>query len=95
AKRAFSCSDEGKKNTYTLKKGGVTFVLNPLKDIPTSVALQSQVNLLSHRAFEQVFNEEKVAYALVVVGEAKEDVRDVPEEVSELLHRFKALIPDE
>lgn len=86
---------DGKKNTYTLKKGGVTFVLNPLKDIPTSMASQSQVNLLSHRTFEQVFSEEKVAYALVVVGEAKEDVRDVPEEVSELLHRFKALIPDE
>ncbi|XP_058202794.1 uncharacterized protein LOC131317247 [Rhododendron vialii] len=83
------------KNTYTFKKSGVTFVLNPLNDIPISVASQGPVSLLSYRAFEQVFSKEKVVYALVAVGEDKEDARDVPEEVSSLFRRFKGLFPDE
>ena len=64
--------------------------MTPLKDIPKEI-FQSQVSLLSYRAFDQVFNQESVDYTLVVVEESDEDVRDAPEEVSRLLRQFKGL----
>ena len=53
---------DGKKNTYSLIKNGVKYVLNPMRDVPTSVPSNVQINLLSYKKFEQSYKKDGVAY---------------------------------
>ena len=43
---------DGRKNTYSLTKNGVKYVLNPMRDVSTSVPSGVQINLLSYEKFE-------------------------------------------
>lgn len=57
------------------------YVINPKRDVPTSVLSSVQINLLSYKKFEQSYKKDRVAYALVVVGKNEEPTIEVPIEV--------------
>ncbi|GMP81552.1 hypothetical protein CsSME_00036222 [Camellia sinensis var. sinensis] len=86
---------DGRKNTYTFVKNGVKYVLNPLKDVPTTIQSTNEVSLLSYKEFKQTYKEDGIAYALVAVANVQGEVLEVPDEVEKLFHRFKGLASDE
>lgn len=70
-------------------------MLNPLKDVHTSMHLVNQINLLTYNEFVQAYKEEGIPYALVAVEKIQDGAVDVPNEVAILFKRFKRLAPDE
>lgn len=86
---------DGRKNTYTLIKNGVKYVLNPLKDVPPNVQSSSQISLLSYKEFEQSYKEDGITYALVAVERSEEVANEISIEVLSLLEKFKGLARDE
>ena len=72
---------DGRKNTYFLVKNGVKYVLNPMKDVPTSVPSSNLVSLLSYKKFVESYREDGIAYVLVVMGRSVEAASVIPNEV--------------
>ena len=67
------------------------YVLNSIRDVPTSVPSSVQINLLSYKKFEQSYKKDGVAYALVIVGKNEEPTIEVPIEVQSLMENLKGL----
>ena len=90
-----SAYHDGRRNTCTVIHNGVKYVLSPMKDVPSSVSSSNQISLLSYKEFEESYKGEDIIYALVAADRSEEVAKEVPNEVQDLLDRFKGLAPDE
>ncbi|XP_047326853.1 uncharacterized protein LOC124930564 [Impatiens glandulifera] len=86
---------DGFKNTYTFIKDGEKIILGPsrMKDI-VKPSKEEGNNLLAKSQFEDVMNESLGAFALVVLGENKED-NIIPLQVRPFLQEFVDVVPEE
>ncbi|XP_038682662.1 uncharacterized protein LOC119983076 [Tripterygium wilfordii] len=84
---------DGYKNTYTFEKGGMKIVLMPSKNEILATANEEKDDVVSKSMFARALEEAKVACALVIFEENKEN-KEVPGQVQHLLEEYRDIIPE-
>jgi hypothetical protein len=90
---------DGRKNTYTLEKNGITHMLLPIKDKEVEPEVRNTVLLMSGKELiKEVKKKEDTQFIVVrnpriILTSTRVD--DLPEEVQKLLEEFVDIVVDE
>lgn len=80
------------KNTYTINKDGNVYTMKPLLDLRNEKQNEPMVLLVGEREMVETIKEDKGVYALILKPKEKENPKEVPKEVQELLDINKGVV---
>lgn len=89
---------DGRKNTYVIKKDGISYSLTPLKDEEKTQQVDSSVMIIGEEEFIKTMEEENVGFAIMIKPRnviTTINIDELPSEIQYFLQEYVDIVVDE